>query len=383
MARLSIDQERLRQAREARGLSVAQASEIVGISRQSLSAYERGSQTPRAQVVEDLAKAYDVEVAFLTTPPEGMGTPVFYRSLAATTARDRAEVEAKVSLLAEVVQRVNEVVQLPAWELPQFGEMTISAVAETTFVENLANDLREDWGLGLEPVRNVVDLLEARGVVFTRLTLAKASLDAFSIFHAGRGYGVLNSDKGAAVRSRGDALHEAFHLMTHARMSELGPDFHRDRDLRQQIEAPAKAFPTAFLFPAKAFRDEVSKRSTLDDLLLLKPRWGVSVAAMVYRAKTLGVFSDDRATQMFRAITYRGWRRQEPLDDRMVAEEPRLLREAVETLVDADPMLAQRTFGPLPKDVMEQLCGLPTGFLSEALRPRPKLRLRVPKGASS
>ena len=48
----------------------------------------------------------------------------------------------------------------------------------------------------------------------------------------------------------------------------------------------------AFLLPAETFACEVRTPVTLDDLLLLKKRWGVSVAALNYRLHKLKVVSD-------------------------------------------------------------------------------------------
>lgn len=387
MATVAVDTERLKQVREARGLAPAAAAKEAGVSRQSLYAYERGAQQPRTDVAEALARAYKVDLAFLTTKPVRTDALVFYRSLASTTKRSRGRVERRVEWLLEVFDRVDEYVELPEWGLPLVEGRSVEELADPVFVESLADELRQDWHLGEDPIGDVVGLLESRGVVFTRLHLAQAKLDAFSLFskRRGRGFGVLNADKGTAVRSRGDALHEAFHLMTHARMAGIPADFCVDREQRNLIERPAKQFPTAFLFPQRAFRDQVSSRSSLDDLLRLKPRWGVSVAAMVVRGAALGIFDEAQKTSMFRAISYRGWRRQEPLDDRLVPEEPSLLRSAIEALGAEQPASVGRLVSGLgvPRPDVEELCGLPQGFLEQVQSPRARIRVRArPKGGA-
>jgi Zn-dependent peptidase ImmA (M78 family)/transcriptional regulator with XRE-family HTH domain len=387
VATVALHTERLRQVREARGLTPSAAAKQAGVSRQSLYAYERGAQQPRTDVAEALARVYEVDLSFLTTGPVRADAPVFYRSLASTTKRSRARVERRVEWLLEVCDRLDEFVELPEWRLPRVEARTIEEVAESSFVEGFADELRQEWRLGSDPVGDVVGLLESRGVVFTRLHLAQAKLDAFSLFskRRGRGFGVLNADKGTAVRARQDALHEAFHLMTHAQMADIPEDFCVDREQRNLIERPAKQFPTALLFPERAFRDQVSSRSSLDDLLRLKPRWGVSVAAMVVRGAALGIFDEAQKTSMFRAISYRGWRKKEPLDDRLVPEEPTLLRSAIEALKDEQPTSLARLVSVIgiPRSDVEDLCGLPEGFLGQVQSPRARIRVRArPKGGA-
>jgi Zn-dependent peptidase ImmA (M78 family)/DNA-binding XRE family transcriptional regulator len=377
----------MKQVREARGLTPGAAATMAGVSRQSLYAYERGAQQPRIDVAEALAHAYGVELAFLTTSPARTEAVVFYRSLASTTQRSRASVERLVEWLLEVCDRLDQYVELPEWALPKIDERTLDQLADPKFVERLAKELREEWQLGAEPIADVVGLLESRGLVFTRLRLDQANLDAFSLFseRRARGFGVLNADKGTAVRSRGDALHEAFHLMTHARMTRIPKNFCADREQRNTIETPAKQFPSAFLFPEKAFREHVTSNSTLDDLLQLKPRWGVSVAAMVMRGAALGIFDEFQKTSMFRAISYRGWRTKEPFDDRLVPEKPSLLRSAIEALGVEQPSALSRLvsrFG-VPFADVELLCGLPEGFLGQVHTPRARIRVRArPKGGA-
>jgi hypothetical protein len=49
----------------------------------------------------------------------------------------------------------------------------------------------------------------------------------------------------------------------------------------------------------------------------LKPKWGVSIQAMIYRAKTLELITEETFERHFRNMSARGWRKAkaEPLDE--------------------------------------------------------------------
>jgi len=56
----------------------------------------------------------------------------------------------------------------------------------------------------------------------------------------------------------------------------------------------------AFLLPAETFAADVRTPVTLDSLLLLKQRWGVSVAAMIMRLEALKILDADAKLVLFK-----------------------------------------------------------------------------------
>src|SRR5690606_36508353 len=105
---------------------------------------------------------------------------------------------------------------------------------------------------------------------------------------------------------------------------------------------------------------------TLADLLLLKRRWGVSVAAIIMRLKALDLLDDAAATVLFKRRSARWGVKSEPGDADRTPECPRLLRRTVDLLVEERVMpldAITRHIGLSPNDV-ESLVGLPSGFFS-------------------
>ena len=66
-------------------------------------------------------------------------------------------------------------------------------------------------------------------------------------------------------------------------------------------------------------------------LVGLKREWGISIAALLYRAKSLQLVGDSAYTNAMRTMSARGWRRNEPGDRELgPPEKPTLLRRALE-----------------------------------------------------
>ena len=53
----------------------------------------------------------------------------------------------------------------------------------------------------------------------------------------------------------------------------------------------------------------------LDAFLPLKERWKVSIQAMVFRCRDLDLIDDDQSLNLYKQISFRRWRKKEPLDD--------------------------------------------------------------------
>ena len=77
---------------------------------------------------------------------------------------------------------------------------------------------------------------------------------------------------------------------------------------------------------------------TLDDLLLLKKRWGVSVGAIVMRLRALKILDEEGAQLLFKRRSARWGAKSEPGDDDRPPERPRLLRRTIDLLVEENVM---------------------------------------------
>jgi Zn-dependent peptidase ImmA (M78 family) len=167
----------------------------------------------------------------------------------------------------------------------------------------------------------------------------------------------------AAVRLRFDLAHELGHLVLHRSIeqSEL-----ENKTTLRAIESEADKFAAAFLLPSTSFPNEVYT-NRLDAFLPLKERWKVSIQAMVHRCRDLGIIDNDQALNLYKQISFRKWRKKEPLDDphRIPIEQPRLLRRAVELVLEGarkhpDEILNELR---LSREWIETFCSLRPGVL--------------------
>jgi Zn-dependent peptidase ImmA (M78 family)/transcriptional regulator with XRE-family HTH domain len=353
---------RLREAREARGLTIVSLAEMLGVTKQAVSQYEHGQQTPRPEVMTKLVAVLNLPQHFFSSQPGSIpvGT-MFYRSLSAATKTARTRAEWRYIWSRRIAAYLEAFVQFPAPHFPDLDPPANPQELRDEDIEDLATRTRRFWTLGDGPISNMVWLLENNGAIVTRDYLQAETLDAFSEWSEsqGRGFVFLGADKGAGVRSRYDCAHELGHLLLHRSIekSRLAQDF-------KLIEHQAHRFAGAFLLPAATFADDLYTLS-LDSFRVMKTKWHTSIAMMIMRAATLDFVSEDQKRRLFVSYSHRGWRRQEPLDDKLEVETPRVMRRAFELLFRENVIGRDSVLEALPYAAadIERLAALPEAFL--------------------
>jgi transcriptional regulator with XRE-family HTH domain len=132
------------------------------VTAQAIGKYERGEDVPSSGVLMALAEALGVSLAYLLDTQGVELAGVEFRTKASTTARDRAYVESEVLEWIERYLQIEAALELDSarWQSP-FGPLRLGSVAEA---EGLANDVRRKWKLGVDPIPNMTELLEEKGL---------------------------------------------------------------------------------------------------------------------------------------------------------------------------------------------------------------------------
>jgi len=296
--------ERIKQARRLRGISQRALAERVGLSAMAISKYEQGKVTPSSSVLLRLARALDVRVEFFIRP-------VLIKEIApAFRKRSGLRIKEENALLASIqdwLERYLEIERILQLEVPKFTypEGFPYRVVTEEDVEAAALALREAWKLGLDPIENMVQLLEDKGIKIG-LVEASGNFDACTFLaNVDGNIPVIVVRKGIpGDRMRFNIAHELGHLLLEAQEG-------------LSSEKAAYRFAGAFLVPEPAVRFELGNRRRVLDLYelhLLKHKYGLSMQAWLYRAKDLGILSKSEFQALNRIFRARGWHRKEPGD---------------------------------------------------------------------
>jgi Zn-dependent peptidase ImmA (M78 family)/transcriptional regulator with XRE-family HTH domain len=373
--------DRLVEAREALGITQQELAELLGKSDSTISNWERGHQSPEPSSLQRLSDILKIPTQyFLRNVPDYGSCAIFFRSLANPAARARTREKARMRWLQHISLTLQTILDFPAVNFPTVGPEDYTRL-NFADLEEIAIEIRRHWNLGESPIPSMVLVAENAGVVFGVDKLGSTAIDGQSTWCAidDRPYILLNSDKYTAFRRQMDVAHEISHLILHRGVTEdeLCKNF-------ETIESQAKYLANAILLPHKSFSSDLYSLS-LDGLLSLKPRWKVSVGAMIMRAHQLDILSDEAERRLWRYRASRGWHRREPLDlpTETPVEEPRLLRRAIEMLISQKiRSMADLLYSDicLPAPDIEMMTVLPRGFFGVTDNVAPLIRPRAASG---
>lgn len=301
---------RLKLARMRLGLTSTALAEMAGLSVKTLRRYELGQSEPNREAAERLANSLELEIGFFYEEMLEAVNPetVSFRKLSKTSAKLRDSALAYATLVEAFFNQIEFRFTLPSSNLPTLGHLA---------PEDAANRLRADWELGEKPIRNLLALLERKGIKIASLPQREQDVDAFCFSRDGRNYIVLNTSK-SAERQRFDLAHELGHLILHAEV-----DFGPEDSKRKELEA--NQFAAAFLMPAARVYAQQLNGADLVQIKQAKQYWRVSAMAMTHRLKELGLLSDWQYRTSVVELAKQGYRRTEP--DGLIPERSKLLEQ--------------------------------------------------------
>jgi Zn-dependent peptidase ImmA (M78 family)/transcriptional regulator with XRE-family HTH domain len=331
-----FDGARLTLARHLAGLRKSELAGKVSRSPSAVTAWEAGTKKPTPANIAELAIGLEVDPWFFAVRGQDIATisvAPHYRSLRSTTQILRDQALAYGQLVVDVASAIEVHAEFPAPDVPEFpvelGDMTGPVEA--------ARHVRREWAVGPGPAGHLVRLLENHGVLVVFSPPGAASIDAYSFAAADRAACVLNPIKLDYYRQRFDVAHELGHLVMHGE-AEPGS---------KAIEDQAHRFASEFLLPADEIYDSLPTsmgRASWTTLFRLKEQWGVSVGALLFRARQLGRLSDVSYRNAMIRMSQEGWRRHEP-GAVLSIEQPSLMPRALELLgmvgITSDELVSQ------------------------------------------
>lgn len=351
--------EKIKEARVARGFTISDLADSIGVTRQAVSQFELGHIIPKGEVLAKIIDTLELPPSFFSSPAKQRSLPgvTFFRSLRSATKKSREMWVTRSNWVEDIFLYLNNYFDFPKVDIP---DLSYGRFLDDDEIEKIASDLRKEWGLGSGPISNLTLLLEKHGVVVVRSQIGDSKMDAWSQWRGDRPYIFLGSDKESAVRSRFEAAHELGHLLLHMGIDDTQIN---NSKVLKRIEKEAHRFAAAFLMPRETFCQEIMSTS-LNHFISLKRRWKVSIAAMIYRCEDLEILSEYQILYLRKQLG--SSRKKEVLDDELEVENPVMLKQAFSLLIENKVQTAAETVDAinLPPFEIEQLCNLPVGTLS-------------------
>lgn len=277
--------QRLRNARVMRGFSMDGLCKRMGnrVSKQAISKYEGGKMFPDSSVHIALADALGVKADYFVRPFHDPLKCIEFRKKSGLGIRQTESIRETVR---DRIERYSEIEKIFGIDSEFEYSLSSDKIKDQKDVMDQAEKVRHDWNLGEEGIPSVIELLENHQIKVIEIE----ALDAFDgmcgLVDDHRPIIVLNQHY-TVERKRLTALHELGHILLH---------FREGTELKEK-EHLCSTFANELLIPAKVFLDIIGNKRhdiSLKELRDIQLRFGVSVDALMFKAKYLDIISELR-----------------------------------------------------------------------------------------
>lgn len=287
---------RLRDCREAIGMSITKLADQIGVSRNTITSYEQGRTEPSASDLLKLASALGCSLGDLLGLPDATARPRF-----AFRAHKALHHHPDVAVMAQKYLRAyDEIEEIVGARLPlrlrrgqlDLGEPGLDQEDNLARrIAAIAQGTREDSGFGEIGPTNIVAALERLGVRCIFFAHDADGLDGISVEQGEMSLVLLRDRARSIERVIFSAAHELGHLVLHPHLFVEAPSAGDDG---RDYEREANVFAASFLVPEsdllQVWNDERLARLPVElALVVLKQRFQVSAACLFQRLHQLGM----------------------------------------------------------------------------------------------
>lgn len=335
-------------------LSLEDVAEKLGKSKQYIHKLETGLSYPSEDLLNELTNLFKVKKEFFFQVHSPLQEDqIHFRSLKTSRQFAKQVVISRAEQLNRLIRYIEEYVNLPSYSINSLDiDHNILSGNE---IENIADNFRKDYDLGLAPISNLTEFCEDLGIIITDFNSISSEVDALSLI-CQRPIIVRNKSKKSASRQRFDIAHEIGHMVLHNGVI-TGDNL---------TESQAHRFASSLLLPQSMIRTNfpiLFKNGRFDwqKMSEFKQIWGISKAAILYRAKQLNLIDENQYKTGVIHLRVNGEAKQEIEDNDsiMPQETPSLLQDAISLMLN-DGLTLNNIIGDLKisEEILSELVGI-------------------------
>ena len=295
--------ERLKSARKMKGLSLQELSDSLNnrISRQALHKYEKGLSVPDSSLINAICYTLHIKPDYFYREHLVELEDISYRKLSKLSVSEQQMAKERSQDLLERYLELETLLDVDSTFINPLSNLNVSDWQD---VEKAALEVRSKWELGIDALPNVLELLENNEIKVLEIE-AHSDFNGMSSLVLGKIPIIVVNKTQIIDRLRFTALHELAHLIL---------KFPEGIEEKME-ERLCNAFAGAMLLPANRLKyelGELRQELHIKELEQVKEKYGISIQAIVMRAKTHGIVSDYYVEQFFKKFRAMGFAKNEP-----------------------------------------------------------------------
>ncbi len=284
---------RIKNARKLKCLSQQKVADAIGVSKQMISKYEKGLSIPDSGKLIKLARLFDLKVDYFFRSNKVELGEINFRKKSKFSIKKQESLKELIKIKLENYLWLEDTLSIDSSFDNVIHNDKINALED---VENIVLKLRKHWDIGIDPIHNIIQVLEDKEIKVIELEDVDEKFDGLACF-ANSKYPIIVVNKNFPVeRKRFTLLHELGHLLLDL------PDCETDI-----AEKYCNKFASEFLLPKYMVIDEFGgKRNhiTLPELIATQKKYGISIQAIVYRLVDAKILSKEKQKQFYQKLNF-------------------------------------------------------------------------------
>lgn len=307
--------DRIRMGRLLRAMTQREVAAQTGIDQGLISKYENGRRVTDDDLAK-IARVLQLPLSFFYRPVvlhafNGASTVMFRRGQS-VPERMKEQLLVEMNRIAEHMQDMFESVEIQSTNTVPIYQPKDGSMEE---IEDIAERTRLQLRIPPGPIQSMTRIMESMKVIIVHRSLP-LNVDALVSTYGSISILLLNAAL-LGGRQRLTLAHELGHLVMHSAIYYS----------YEELEKQAFRFGSAFMAPAQELKSNLRNKLTMERLIALSAKWGMSVQALVRRISDLDLMTERQYQYWNQQLSKNGYRTTEPVT--IPVETPRLLNALI------------------------------------------------------
>lgn len=289
----NITAYRLKNARLLKGLTLQNIAEELGISKQMVSKYEKGISIPDSGKLLKLSKLFDQKIDYFFRAFQVDFGEVNFRKKSNFSQKKQNSLKEQIKIKLENYLWIEDSLSIDSSFKNYISDYKISTNLD---IEEAVQNLRDQWEIGIDPIHNIIQLLEDKEIKVIELFDVDDKFDGLATYVNDKYPVIVVNGNFLVERKRFTLLHELGHLLLNF----------QNCDSRNE-ELLCNKFASEFLLPKKIVIDDFGGRRnqiTLPELISEQEKYGISIQAIIFRLVDVGIISKEKQKHFYQKINF-------------------------------------------------------------------------------
>lgn len=284
---------RIKSARKLKGLSLQNVADELGISKQMVSKYENGLSVPPSSKLLILSKLFNQKIDYFFRSFKVELGEVNFRKKSSFSAKKQTSLKEQIKIKLENYLWIEDTLAIDSSFKNIISHKKIKTLSD---IDDAVLHLRNSWKIGIDPIHNIIQLLEDKEIKIIELYDVDNKFDGLATYIDKKYPVIVVNGMFPVERKRFTILHELGHLLLNLPNCELAEE-----------EKFCHSFASEFLLPKHMLVNEFGnkrKHVSFTELVSIQKKYGISIPAIIYRLVENGILPKEYHKQFYKKINF-------------------------------------------------------------------------------